>query len=256
MVTAKDIAEAFAKKGIHITIPINSDWPVKNVRLLEKIERHGGVRLLLRIDFIDDKGKERSDVFPCEGRIEREKEERAARVEEPLKSSQLPLREGVIFSDESEAGDYLREAISHLLQDKGYHLEEHSGVDLYLVKKERGFFVDSGLCNEKGLEKVQELIELRKKRGSAHDYGLVTPAFQESLGIPLRVQERWISEKAEYLSVNRIGIYGVDNRDPNCIYAFANYPKDRELSRYFMRISPRWALVRGRYVQSRGLNTS
>lgn len=256
MATAKDITEAFAKNGVHITIPINSDWPVKNVRVLEKIERHGSLRLLLRLDFIDGKGKERTDVFLCEGRIEREKAEKAARVEDPLKSSQLPLREKVTFSDESQARDYLREAISHLLQDKGYHLEEPSGVDLYLVKKERGFFIDFGICNEKGLEKVKELVELRQKRGNAHDYGLVALAFQESLGIPLRVQERWISEQSEYLSVNRIGIYGVDNRDPNSIYAFASYPKDRDLSRYFMKTSPRWALVRGRYVQSRGVNTT
>jgi len=255
MVTVKDINEAFTKKGIHITIPIDSNYLVRDLRVLEKIERHGSVRLLLGIDFVDDNGKEISDVFLCEGRVEREKKERAARIEEPLKSSQLPLRERIIFSDESEARDYLRQAIIHLLQDKGYHLDEQSSVDLYLVKEERRFFVDFGLCNEKGLEKVEELVKLRQKYGSAHDYGLVTLAFQESLGVPLRVQERWVSEKAEYLSVNRIGLYGVDNRDPNCIYAFANYPKDRELSRYFMKISPRWALVRARYVESRGPST-
>ena len=121
------------------------------------------------------------------------------------------------------------------------------------MKEGRGFFIDVGFCDDRGLVKVKELIRLREKHGSNNDYGLVTLAFQESLGIPLRIQERWVSINIEYLSVNRIGIYGVDNRDPNCIYPFAVYPRDKELMRYFMKMSPRWSMVRARYVQSREL---
>lgn len=253
MVTAKDINEAFARKGIHVTLPINSNYLVKHMRVLEKVERHGSIRLLLGIDFVDDKGNEISDIFLCEGQIEREKKPGPVQVEPPLKSVQLPGREKVVFDSESEARDYVRGAILHLLQDKGYQVAEQSGVDvdLYMVKGERGFFIYFGLCDEKGRGKVSKLVELRGKYGSAHDYGLVTLAFQESLGIPLRVQERWISEKSEYLAVNRIGVYSVDNRDPNSIYVFATYPKDRELSRYFMKVALRWAMVRARYIKSR-----
>lgn len=254
MVTARDINEAFAQKGMHITLPINSNYLVKNMRVLEKDERQGSLRLLLALTFVDDSGKEASDIFLCEGQVERRKEPSVAPVELPLKSTQLPRREKVTFDSESEARDYVGQAVTHLLQDKGYQAAEPGGMDLdlYLVKGERRFFLYFGLCDEKGREKVTKLVELRQKYGSAHDYGLVTLAFQESLGIPLRVQERWLSEKSEYLGVNRIGVYGVDNRDPNSIYAFANYPKDRELSRYFMKLAMRWALVRARYVKSRG----
>ena len=255
MITVKEINQAFANKGVHLTLPLNSNWLVKDMKILEKEERHGDIELLLSISFIDDTGKEKSDIFLCHGQKKRERKDRAAKIEPPLKSSQLPLREKVTFSSDPEAKEYLREAIIHLLQDKGYHLEEQDSADLYLVKGERGFFINFSYCNEQGLERVRELVKLREKNGSIHEYGLVTLAFQESLGIPLRIQEKWVSKNIEYLSVNRIGVYGVDNRDPNCIYPFTIYPRDRELMRYFMRISPRWSLAKARYVQSRKLKS-
>ena len=98
------------------------------------------------------------------------------------------------------------------------------------------------------------LIELRRSlrsQGAANDFALVAPAIQESLSLPLRHQERWVSRHQEYLSVHRIGVYGVNNQDPNKIYPFTVYPQALDLKRYFMITSQQWSLVRSRYVLER-----
>ena len=92
---------------------------------------------------------------------------------------------------------------------------------------------------------------LRHRLGSDHEYGLVVPAFQESLGLSLIKQERWIWNHEEYLGMHHIGVYGVDNWNPNRLYAFTVYPRERELKRFFMATTAQWALVRDRYVSGR-----
>lgn len=55
----------------------------------------------------------------------------------------------------------------------------------------------------------------------------------------------------ESLAANRIGVYAVDNWNPNLIYAFGVHPSPRELKKYFMTTGPKWSLVRSRYVLRR-----
>ncbi|MFQ5925076.1 MAG: hypothetical protein ACE5IE_03680, partial [Dehalococcoidia bacterium] len=196
--------------------------------------------------------REVSDLMFCEGRVRLGGEPKAegARVREPLKSVLLPLREGVGFEDEEEAKIYLAEAISHLLQEKGYHPREQSGVDLYFEKGPQGFFINLAVrCDEKAMERAKELLELRRKHGSAHEYGLVVPAFQQSLGVSLRDQENWVYEHQDYLAAHRIGVYAVDTQNPNQLYAFTIFPKPVVLLKYFMATQAQWSLVRQRLAQ-------
>jgi hypothetical protein len=142
------------------------------------------------------------------------------------------------------------------LLDKGYVAKEHPEADLYFEKETlkgaQSFFVNIHLyCDARALEKAKELVELRRKYGSEHEYGLVVLAFPDSLGLSLYDQENWIFEYQEFLATHRIGLYGVDNSDPNRIYPFTVYPKGLELIRYFMLTMSQWSLVRSRYVDSR-----
>jgi len=251
MITVEEVNKTFAQKGLHIEIPLEGSRPVKKIDVLEKIHAQSRVRVLLRVKYINETGKEVSELFSCEGSVKKEKKVKA-KVLDPLKSESLPVRDTTTFSDEAEALDYLKEAISHLLQDKGYSLGETKDADLHFVKEEQEFFVNLAVrCDEKGLERAKELIQIRKSQGLTHDYGLVVPAFQESLDLPLRLQERWIARNQEYLSTQRVGIYSVDNMDPNRIYSFSIYPRALDLKKYFMRTTQSWSLIRSRYVQER-----
>jgi hypothetical protein len=106
-------------------------------------------------------------------------------------------------------------------------------------------------CNDEALSKARKLVGLREKNGVDHDYGLVMPAFQETLGVPLLVEERWVQRNQEYLTINRIGVFAVDNWNPNLIYAFSVHPGQKDLKRYFMMTGSKWELVRSRYVLHR-----
>ena len=255
MATIEEVNKAFVENGLSIQLPLPGGWFVKNIDVLEKHRYPGGIRVLLGVRYIDDRGREISDLFLCEGGITRPKraaDSRSSNIWEPLKSVFLPLRNKTMFANEDEAKDYLREAMGHLLQDKGYSPVEQNEVDLYFCKGELRFFLNlSPRCDEEALEKTDQLIVLRNKNGAVHDYGLAIPAFQESLGIPLRVQERWVSSRMDYLASNRIGIYAVNNTDPNQIYAFTTYPKSQALMKYFVSTAPQWWLIRGRYVANR-----
>lgn len=254
MATVEEINKTFAEKGISIELPLPGNWLVKEIEVLEKKKLPSSrIGVLLGVKFYDDRGREISELFFCEGHVEAERERRveAAEVQGPLKSVFLPPREKATFEDEEDAKTYLREAISHLLQDKGYRQVKQSGADLYFEKGAQGFFINlSPRCDEKGLEKARALIEMRRKHGSQHEYGLVVPAFQESLGIPLYEQEKWVLRNQDYMSAHRIGVYAVDNEDPNRIYAFTIYPPTRDLVRYFIATTPQWPFVRARYVKA------
>ena len=148
----------------------------------------------------------------------------------------------------------LKEAFSALLQDNDYQIEpDHPEVDLYATLNTRGFFIMiATACDDKAVDKAQQLIDLRKKYKHKHDYGLVVPAFQEHSGILLTDQEAWIAAHVDILSTHRIGIYGVDNADPNRIYPFTIYPQVHGLLRYFVAASRQWQDVRTQYLLSRG----
>ena len=93
---------------------------------------------------------------------------------------------------------------------------------------------------------------MRMHYGSENNYGLVAPAFQDSLGISLLQQEHWLRIHGEFLAMHRIGIYTVNNKNPNQIFPFTIYPqKDRELARYFMSTVQQWPIMRDKYVESR-----
>jgi len=254
MMTVEEINKTFAEQGIHVELPLPPDRVVKNIEILEKQIDGDDVKLLLNVKFIDEKGKEVSDILFCQGKtkIKREKKATPSSVLEPLKSQMLPRREKIIFEDEAKAEAYLRQAISHLLQDKGYHLIKRAEAGLYFEKEGRGFFINlAARLDEKAVEKAKELVELRRKHGSSHDYGLIVPAFQESLGLPLNLQDRWVFTNEEYLSAHRIGVYAVDNLDPNRIYPLTIYPGVKEFIRYFMITTQQWQLIRSRYVLDR-----
>jgi len=255
MLTVEDVNNTFAEKGLHIKLPLPIHFLVRSLDVLEKKDMPGGVGLLLNVRFINDQGEEVSDLFLCEGQVEgkRKREIEEVEIQTPPKSKLLPLRSKEGFGSEDEVKDYLKGAVSHLLQDKGYHLGEQAGVDLYFEKEGGAFFVNLAVrCDEKALERAKELVELRQKQGVDHEYGLIIPAFQESLGISLLAQERWILRNQEYLSAHRIGVYAVDNIDPNRLYAFTIYPRERGLRRFFIATAPQWSLGRERYVLSRG----
>ncbi|MDY7019534.1 MAG: hypothetical protein SU899_05640 [Chloroflexota bacterium] len=254
MITVEDINKTFAEKGVYIELPLPPDRVVKSIEILEKQTEGDNVKLLLNVKFIDESGRDVSDILFCHGRTTRKRIKKTAPppLLERLKSEMLTQREKSTFENEAEAETYIKEAISHLLQDKGYHPIEQGEIELYFEKEGRGFFINLAVrLDEKAVEKAKGLVELRRKHGSSYDYGLVIPAFQESLGLPLHAQERWMFTNGEYLSAHHIGVYAVDNLDPNRIYPFTIYPGVKELMRYFMTTTQQWLLIRSRYVVDR-----
>lgn len=253
MVTVDEVNRTFAEKGLHIALPLPGEWEVKNLNVLEKRNHPGGVAVLLSATYVNDHGEEVSDLFQCDARLEPKRgKAKPAEPSAPLKNILLPLRQNVAFTDEAEARSYLDEAISHLLQDKDYQPLNQSEVDLCFQRDERRFFINLAVrCDETGYAKAEDLIRLRHTHGGGHDYGLVVPAFQDSLGVSIIKEERWVWRHEEHLGIHRIGVYAVDNWNPNQIYAFTVYPEGKELRRYFMTTTTHWPLVRDRYVASR-----
>jgi len=252
LATVEEINKAFAEKGLHIELPLRGSLEVRNVDIVEKKSSPGEVGVLLNVTFVNEQGKLVKDLFYCQGAVKREKKKVKPVVRELPKAQLLPMREDWAFRDEEEAKAHLKEGIIHLLQDKGYQFEESPEADVYLEKKGRGFFFNlEARCDDQALTRAKDLVELRRKHGAGADYGLVVPAFQESLGMPLRKQEKWVSRHGELLAAHRIGVYAVDNKDPNRVYAFTIYPHARELIPYFVVTTPQWSLVRSRYVAGR-----
>ena len=254
MLTVGEINSTFAEKGIHVQLPLPSTFLVRSLQILERKKIPEGVALLLSIKFVNDKGEEVSDLFHCEGKLESEEKKKAAarEIETPPLAARLPLRSQERFESDEAAISYLKEAFTHLLHDKDYGEAERGDVELYFQREGRGFFVElAERCNDEALSKANKLVGLREKNGVDHDYGLVIPAFQETLGVPLLVQERWVQRNQEHLAINRIGVYAVDNWNPNLIYAFSVHPGQKDLKRYFMMTGSKWELVRSRYVLHR-----
>ena len=274
MATVKEVNEAFAEKGLHIELPYPPDWLVKKVDILEKKDTADTVGVLLALNLIDEKGKEVSELYYGESAIKRKRKARDIKIEIPSKAELLPLRSVMDFRDEEEAREYIQGAFIHLLKDKGYEvwqegskerlnpsilsLLEQGLLEIYAKKGGRGFFIRVALRSnrEDAYKKAKGLVELRKDYANRYDYGLIIPAFQQSIGVKFRDQENWLLSSSEYLSTHRIGVFAVDNIDPNRIYPLTIYTKERELFKYMVNASRHWSVVRGRYLQQRATKES
>jgi hypothetical protein len=254
MLTVGEINSTFAEKGIHVQLPLPAHYLIRNLQILERKKIPEGVALLLSIRFVNDKGEEVSDLFHCEGKLESEEKKRALarEIEKPPLDAHLPLRSQEGFESDEAARAYLSEAVTHLVKDKGYSRVERGDVDLCFEKEGRRFLVELAVrCDDLALAKAEKLLALRQEEGVDQDFGLVIPAFQETLGVTLLAQERWILRHQERLTINRIGVFGVDNWNPNLMYAFSVHPGQKDLKRYFMMTGSKWELVRSRYVLHR-----
>jgi hypothetical protein len=269
MATVREVNEAFLERGLEIELPFPADWLVKKVDILEKRESSDKVGVLLALKLIDDRGREISELYYGESLVKRERKVRGMRIDVPSKVELLPLRLKMEFGSDDEAWGYIKGAFIHLLKDKGYSiwgdnisdsidasvlsLLERGELDIYAEKGRRGFLIRVALRSTDGdaYRKAVGLVELRKEYGNLYDYGLVVPAFQDSLGVKWRDQEFWLTVNSEYLSIHRIGLFAVDNLDPNRIYPHTIYPKEREIFRYMVNSSRQWSVVRGRYLQQR-----
>jgi hypothetical protein len=251
--TVSDVNRAFQAKKIFIELPYPEEWLVRDIQILEKKDSPRGVKVLLAVDLIRD-GKVFHDICFLEGGIEREEYRTQAEVELPRKTSHtLPVRNRFDFDSEAEVLAYLKEAFGALLLDHGYEIRETPEADLFGLLEERGFFAMLAVRSDaRASEQAERLIGLRRRHRHMHDYGLVMPAFQEPLGVSMSAQESWVMAHVDLLSTHRIGVYGVDNSDPNRIYPFTVYPQVRGLLRYFVAASRQWQDVRAQYTMSRG----
>lgn len=250
MVTVAEVNEIFERQGLKIKLPYPADWEVADIKIVEKKEFANVVRVLLALRLIDGEGREISDLYYGESEVKREpKVKREAEPLEGLKRELLPERESVSFKDEKDALQYLKNAFSHLLSDKGFTVvtdkEESKHVDIYAEKGRRKFFASIGLRADDSLTSLGErMIELRREYGGEHDYAIVVPAFQEQFGVTLNDFENWLAGPGDRLSRYKIGIYAVDNKNPNIIYPLTAYPKERELMAYFMQTTKHWEMMR------------
>lgn len=252
MATVAETKEIFNKKGLNLKIPIDDNFEVQNIDIVERYTYPGGgIHYLLKITFTDEDGGESYDLFSCDGKIKRNKPiiEISKEVPKPSSLDLLPERGRIDFENDAEAFSYITESIIHLLLDKGYEQMESDETDLYFTKKGRGFFINLLLrCNKNAMGLVNDLIKVRGQFGPKNDYGIVYPAIQDSLGISLLVQENWLREYGEYLSAHRVCVLGVNNSDPNLIFPYTIFPKEREIARYLIHTSPQWSMLREKYL--------
>ena len=255
MTTIREVKEIFARKGLYFEQLPSDDCLVKGLEVVEKrITAQGDSKIVLNITYLD-KGKVSSDLFLCEGKLARKSKITPPPKEapKPTKLEPLPLRSTFEFDSQEEAIAYVRNAISHLLKDKDYREVKQEECDLYFQKVSVGFFFNlTARFDEKALDKARKLIDLRMKYGAENNYGLAAPAFQDSLGISLLQQEHWLRQHGELLAAHRIGVYTVNNKNPNQVFPFTVYPrKDLELARYFMHTVQQWPTMRDKYIQYR-----
>jgi len=246
MTTVKETNEILSSQNLNIKLPYPEEWIVTNIEILEKKDLPGAVNVLLGIKMINNEGKEISDLYFSETDLEREPIYKS--TTRLIKNDLLPQRDASEFKDEKEALDYIKHAMESLVKDKGYEIKK-SSTEMYGEKSPRGFFINfSVYSDQKALDKVDMLIKLREQLGDVNDYGLVIPAFQESLGISRMDQDRWADSHLDFFSRNHIGIFAVDNKDPNSIYPLTTYPKEKELRKYFIKTSSSWTQLRSRYA--------
>jgi hypothetical protein len=255
MTTIKDVRELFAQKGLRFQRLPPDNYMVKSAKVVERhVSPNGDSMAALNIVYINDKGRAVSDLFVCEGKINKSKLDTPP-IEPPslTKLQSLPMRETFEFGSDNEAIEYVKMALSHLLKDHDYVEVEAEGCDLYLKKPSFGFFINiTPRFDEVALAKANALIDLRMKHGNDNFFALAAPAFQDTVGLSLLLQERWLSINGEFLAAHRVGVYTVNNKNPNQIFPFTVYPqKDRKLARYFIATTQQWSVMRDKYLQYR-----
>jgi hypothetical protein len=262
MTTVKETNEIFKEKGMDIALPYPLNWEVGDIKIVEKKEFANTVKVLLALRLIDEEGNDISDLYVGESKVKRER--KVKKLSETallgdLKSNLLPERDSIQFNSEEAAKLYLKEAFSHLLFDKGYKRgnvegeEEDEGTSkkgyIYAYRDRKkgriGFFALIALrADDELMNQVEDIIKMRKEYGASSDYGVVIPAFQDQFGISAADMDQWKSNNAEKLFQHHIGIYAVDNKNPNLIYPLITYPREIELRKYFMRMTKQWTLLR------------
>lgn len=250
-VTVEDANRALVEKGIDIELPYPKDWVLIGMKILEKkYDLNGKVAVLLSLKMASGEGATVSEIVHCEGKAPRKmKQFGGAAPDMPIKKTFLPEREHYEFNSDEEAREYLKASIDHLLLDKGFARQGNEYPDLYTSEKDTGIFIAyAPRCDDEGLRCADRLIALRQKMGPAYDFMLAVPAFQESLGISMLFQEAWVNKYMDHLTGHRIALSGVNNKDPNQVYAFTIYPRSRELVSYFVVTTHQWSMVRERYV--------
>ncbi len=252
MTTVADVNIAFHQKKMDINLPYPDDWIVKDLQILEKKDYAKEVKVLLAVELLLD-GKTITDMCFLEGEIERDRPKVDATIEIPQKTNHiLPTRNRFDFDSDDEVRQYLKDGFASLLKDNDYQIEDNEEADLYGIVGKRGFYIMiTPRLDDEAIKAAHHLIDLRKKYKYMNDYGLVVPAFQEPLGVSLSAQESWVMANVDRLSSFRVGVYGIDNSDPNRVYPFTIYPQVRGLLRYFVAASRQWQDARTQYMTIR-----
>lgn len=249
MVTVAETNDLFIQQHLNIALPYPPTWQVKEINVVEKRRTHKSVKMLLFVAVIDEEGREISDLLYQESEIFQQKNELPPKPQTCI-PGRLPGRPQAGFASREEALDYLKLAVTSYLQEYGFSIQATHDIELFFAKDDKGVIVRYAPCLDRGaLAVAKSLVNMRKEYKAEFDYWLVVPAFQDSLGVSMIEQETWLSENEEYLSIHRIGIFAVDNLDPNCIYAFTVYPQIKEFMKYFIASSKRWPVVRQRYLE-------
>jgi len=255
MLTVEKVNKSLADKKLEISLPYPVDWKVKELQVVEKKSQVDKVGVLLAVRVVDNDGREVSDLLFFESPVERPKcRPKAQVILDPLKKDFLPVRSSMDFSSDEEAFDYILEAFDHLLRDKEYRpaTSPQSGLWIYEKEKNRPLVFRIALrCGEQAAAEADKLLSYGNDHVFDSECALVIPAIQEMLGVPLFKQEAWVGKYNKRFSDNRICLLGVDCLDPNRVYSFSVYPRDRELMKYFMISSRQWPMIRERYVLSR-----
>ena len=245
MSTVKDANEILASQNLNITLPHPEHWEIKEMEILEKKDLPDAVHVLFGLKMIDDEGKEVSDLYYAESKCHREP--KLKMMSTNLKKNLLPLRDTMDFNSIEEAYEYIKTAVTSLIEENGYIIKEITQDHIRAEKGERDFY----LCivpvyGDECIKKLDLLISYRQQYGDSKDYGILSIAFQKTLGVSRMDQDQWMSENIERFSTNHIGMYAVDNLDPNSIYPLTLYPRDKGLRTYFIKKSTQWTLLKSR----------
>ena len=245
MPTVKDANEVLAAQKLNIKLPHPERWEIKEMEILEKKDYPDSVHVLLGLKMINDEGKEISDLYYAESKVKREPTLKLMSTQ--LKKKNLPLRDKMEFDTIEHAHDYIEVAINSLIKENGYTIEQTNQDYILATKNERDFYICIvPVYGDECAKKLDLLISYRDQYGDSKDYGILSVAFQKSLGVSRMDQDQWMSDNIEKFSNNHVGMYAVDNLDPNSIYPLTVYPKDKDLRKYFIKKSTQWTLLKTR----------
>ena len=85
------------------------------------------------------------------------------------------------------------------------------------------------------------------RRGTVADLRQKLDSVTREVQVKTQMQQQ-LHKYMDHLTGHRICLCGVDNKDPNQVYAFTIYPRSRELVSYFVVTTHQWSMVRERYV--------